>query len=330
MKGNYKKWINYIIGPILFILLSVSIYNKIKQQYTWQQIQTLFANAFNSKNRLSLFFLFLLMIINWTLEAAKWKLLMKPVQRVTLFTACKAILSGLSFSMFIPTAAGEYAGRTIYMQEGNRLRSLSLNIVGSISQLLITLTVGAAGLIYLRDILVASTAAGSSLSLLWLNGLLYAVLVAILVFGLIYFQIGPFTRWFEKIPFIQKHLIFVQSLEAFKLPQLTQILLLSVLRYTVFIVQYTIVLQLFNVQIFWLQAAFATAVLLLVLSAIPSVPNIAELGVRGEVSRQLFGLLSANTAGIVFSAALIWMVNLILPAIAGSLFLTGIKIFRNK
>ncbi len=268
--------------------------------------------------------------MNWTLEAAKWKLLMKPVQNVSLLTACKAVFSGLAVSMFIPTAAGEYAGRTLYMHEGNRLRSLSLNVIGSISQLVITLIAGVAGLIYLKKTLLTTTAFGNPLSLIWLNGMLYAVLVAIVVFLLIYFQIAWFTRWFEKIPFIQKHLIFVQSLEAFGLKQLTQILLLSILRYVVFIIQYLVVLQLFDVHIYWLQAALATAVLLLILSAIPSVPNIAELGVRGEVSRLLFGLLSTNIAGIVFSATLIWIVNLILPAVAGGIFLIGIKIFRNK
>lgn len=329
LKRNQKRALNYIAGPLLFLLLSGSIYRTISRQYNWRQIETIFLNAFNNKNHHFLFLLLLLMIVNWTLEAIKWKLVMKPVQQVSLFTACKAIFSGLSFSMFIPTAAGEYVGRTLYLHEGNRLRSLSLNVVGSISQLLITLIAGAAGLFYLKDVLI-NRSASTSLSLIWLNGLLYAVIVAIVVFAIIYFEIAWFTRWFEKIPFIQKHLIFVQGLEAFRLPQLTQILGLSVLRYFVFIVQYLLVFQLFDVAIYWVQAAGATAVLFLILSAVPAVPNIAELGVRGEVSRQLFGLLSANAAGIVFSAACIWIVNLIIPAVAGSLFLLGIKIFRNK
>ena len=330
LRRRYKRALNFIIGPLLFIILSWAIYHKINQQYSWQQIQTIFANAFNKSNRVLLLFLFILMIINWMLEAAKWKMLMKPVQPVSMLTACKAVFSGLSFSMFIPTAAGEYAGRTLYMHEGNRLRSLSLNIIGSISQLLVTLVAGVAGIFYLKKMLLDGTASSLNLSIIWLNGLLYAVIAAIIVFALIYFQMAPFTRWFEKIPFIQRHLIFVQNLEAFGLQQLTQILLLSVLRYVVFIVQYWLVFQLFGVQMAPVEAAFATAVLLLILSAIPSVPNIAELGVRGEVSRQLFGMLSANAAGIVFSAAFIWIVNLIIPAIAGSLFLMGIKIFRNK
>ena len=330
LKRSYKIILNYVVGPLLFAILSFFIYTKISEQYTRQQITNIVTNIFTKKNRANLIVLFLLMIINWTLEAAKWKIAMKPVQNISLFTACKAIFSGLSFSMLIPTAAGEYAGRTLYMQEGNRLRSVPLNIVGSISQLIITLVAGIGGLIYLRKNLLYEAAQFSTLSVIWLDGLMYAMVIAVFVFLLIYFQISWFTRWFEKIPFIQKHRIFVQSLEEFGLRQLTQILGLSVLRYFVFIVQYLVVFRLFNVHIFWVQAAFATAVLFLILSAIPSVPNIAELGVRGEVSRQLFGLLSANTAGIVFSAALIWIVNLILPAVAGSVFLIGIKIFRNK
>ena len=330
LKRKYKKLLNYIIGPALFIVLFLSIANKIKQQYSWQDLQTIFSNAFRPGNQLIVFFLIALMIANWTLEALKWKRLMKPVQQVSLLTACKAVFSGLSFSMFIPTAAGEYAGRAVYMHEGNRLRSLSLNVVGSISQLLITLTAGAIGLLQLKPLLLSHEAVGNSLASVWFNGVLYAVLVAIFVFSIIYFQLAWFTKWFEKIPFVQKHIIFVQSLEEFGTIQLTQILWLSFLRYIVFIVQYMLVFALFDVPINGWQAAFATAVLLLILSAIPSVPNIAELGVRGEVSQQVFGLLSTHTAGIVFSAAFIWIINLILPAIAGSLFLAGIKFFRNK
>jgi hypothetical protein len=46
------------------------------------------------------------------------------------------------------------------------------------------------------------------------------------------------------------------------------------------------------------------------------------------VSRQLFGLFSVNAAGIVSSAAFIWIINLIIPALAGTIFITGIKLFK--
>jgi hypothetical protein len=44
----------------------------------------------------------------------------------------------------------------------------------------------------------------------------------------------------------------------------------------------------------------------------------------------LFGLLSANTIGILATAAGIWIINLVIPAIAGSLLILGIRLFRNR
>jgi hypothetical protein len=41
---------------------------------------------------------------------------------------------------------GEYAGRVLFLNEGNRLRSISLTIVCSMSQLIITLLMGCIGL----------------------------------------------------------------------------------------------------------------------------------------------------------------------------------------
>jgi hypothetical protein len=67
----------------------------------------------------------------------------------------------------------------------------------------------------------------------------------------------------------------------------------------------------------------------LILAVVPTIA-LAELGVRGKISIFLFGAFSTNTLGIVLTASTIWLINLILPALAGSLFVLGIKLFRNK
>jgi hypothetical protein len=43
----------------------------------------------------------------------------------------------------------------------------------------------------------------------------------------------------------------------------------------------------------------------------------------------LFGLYSANTVGIYAAATGIWLVNLVLPALAGSLFILGVRVLRD-
>jgi hypothetical protein len=59
-------------------------------------------------------------------------------------------------------------------------------------------------------------------------------------------------------------------------------------------------------------------------------PTIAllELGLRWEYSIMLFGLFSGNILGIYAAATGIWLINLVLPAMAGSLFILGIRIIK--
>jgi hypothetical protein len=70
-------------------------------------------------------------------------------------------------------------------------------------------------------------------------------------------------------------------------------------------------------------------VMFLALAIVPTIA-LAELGLRGQLSIHLFGLFSNNTLGIVLTATGIWLINLIVPALAGSLFILGIKLFRSK
>ena len=49
-----------------------------------------------------------------------------------------------------------------------------------------------------------------------------------------------------------------------------------------------------------------------------------------EYYNGLIGMLSTNTAGIVFTATAIWFINRVFPALAGSLFMLGIKIFKRQ
>jgi hypothetical protein len=133
----------------------------------------------------------------------------------------------------------------------------------------------------------------------------------------------------EKIPFVAKHRFFIQQLEDFHWKELTRILFLSGSRYVVFLVQYVLLLQVFEVQVSVIDAVCMVSVMFLVMAIVPTIA-LAELGFRGKISLQLFGLLSNNTIGIIATAAGIWIINLIVPAIAGSLFILGVRLFRNK
>ncbi|GGH76972.1 hypothetical protein GCM10011379_42620 [Filimonas zeae] len=319
--------LNYIVGPVLFIVLTYAIYRRIQQQEnlknSWQVIQ----QSLRGPQQWKIWLVMALSLVNWGIEARKWQVLVQSVQKISLFRAFQAVLSGLAMTLFVPNRVGEYVGRILYMDEGNRLRSVALTLVGSVSQLVVTMVAGIGGLIYMRTYILTEGRHLEGLSEFWFDGLLYAIIVGTLLLLLVYYKLSSITVWVERIPFVSKFSYFIQNVETLHWRELTRVLSLSVCRFTVFTFQYLLLMQVFDVHISIIDGWWLICVMFLVLAIVPSIP-IAELGVRGNASLQLFGLLSTNTIGIIATAAGIWSINLILPSLAGSLFILGIKLFR--
>jgi uncharacterized membrane protein YbhN (UPF0104 family) len=276
---------------------------------------------------LNLVAVFFLMIINWGIEAFKWKIAVQRIQQVSYFTAYKAILSGTSFSVTTPNRVGEYLGRVLYMNEGNRLKAISLTIAGSMSQLLITLFMGLLGFIILRKPIQNA----HILSGIWLQLMVYGVIFVLIILTVFYFRLSWIIRWIDHLPGVRKWAWLLKELESFNATLLLQILSLSALRFLVFLIQYDLLFRLFNVDVSWWQGLWAVSVSFLVMAIIPTIALFTDLGLRGQVSLKLIGLFSGNSLGIGLTSVSIWFINLIIPALAGSLLILSIKrIFKNN
>ncbi len=262
----------------------------------------------------------ILMFVNWSVEAIKWKISIRQVQQVSFAKAFKAVLSGVSFSVSTPNRVGEYLGRVMYMDEGNRLKTISITIVGSISQLIITLLMGGIGLVILRSTIEE----GHLISSIWIKVILYGVLLALAVLTVFYFKLSWLTKWVDRLPGSNRFAYLVRALEDFNATLLLTLLSLSLLRFIVFIIQYYLLFRLFNVEVTGWQTFWSVSVSFLILAAIPSFA-IVELVQRGFVTKTIVGLYSTNIAGIGLATAGIWLINLIVPAIIGSLLIVGIK-----
>ncbi|HQR93765.1 MAG TPA: hypothetical protein PLZ97_10460, partial [Sediminibacterium sp.] len=91
-----------------------------------------------------------LMTLNWGLEARKWQLLASKVQPISYWSAYRAILSGQAFALNTINRSGDFLGRILYLEEGNRLRAVGLSLIGSMSQILVTFGIGFISLTVLR------------------------------------------------------------------------------------------------------------------------------------------------------------------------------------
>jgi len=327
LSRQFKILLNYVLGPLLFIILGYIIYTRVKTQPDLSEKINLLKTAFSKQNAWEIILLLLLLCTNWGIEARKWQLMMRPVERVNFLTSTKAILSGLALSLFLPNGFGEYPGRALYMKEGNRLRSVALNMAGSMAQLIVTLVTGVISLLYLKAYVWNKTVEMQGFSILWLNGIISMIILGTALLILTYFRLSWLTNLAEKIPFVNRYKYFIEGLETFHWKELTRILNLSCIRFVVFVVQYIIVLHMLDVKINIIDAICTTCVLFLLLAILPTIP-FADVGIRGEAGRQLFGLLTPDAFGTIVTIAVIWFVNLIIPSAVGSLFLLSIKLFK--
>ena len=326
---NIKIIFKYILAPLLAIWLFYSLYQQIKLQPHLHESIVLIKEAPFGNQSWKFWIVVILAFFNWGLEARKWQLLLKPLQQMNFYRAYKSVLSGLALSLNTPNRMGEYGGRILYVKEGSRLKAISLSIAGSISQLIVTLILGCCGLIYLLYFQTAHSGPLMGLSVFWIQILLLisAIVTAILI--LFFFRLSWLIKLIEKIPASKKFIQYINVLEQFTAKLLLSLLWLSFFRYLVFVLQYILLLQVLHVEIFWVNSFWIISILFLVLAIVPSFA-IADLGIRGKFSLELLSVYSINTLGILGTTFGIWFINLFIPALAGSILILGIKIFKEK
>ncbi len=325
LNKNITIFINYFLGPSLFLWLCYSIYHQIQQQ---PNLAISWLHAKNALGTTKIFYLAgacLLMLLNWGLEAVKWKIAVAVMHPISFIQSFKAVLSGVSFSVTTPNRVGEYLGRMMYMPEGKRLKIIAITLIASFSQILITLFVGLIGFIVLKSYLTEA----QLISTVWHRFIAAGLALSVSILTLLYFSLPRLENWLEGLLKHSRHLYLIQAVHLFHVQRLLALMLLSLTRYAVFAIQYVLVFRLFGVDVpvgtlFWVMS-----LVFLALAIIPSI-TLIEIGIRGEVCLQLVGLFTLNSLGILLTSLSVWFINLMIPAFAGSLLILGIKIFKRR
>ena len=325
LNKNIKIFLNYVLGPLLFTWLSYSVFKQIKNQPNLEESWLNIKASFSDSRVLNFILVFVLMFVNWSLEALKWKISVQRVQPVRFFRSLKAVFSGVSFSVTTPNRTGEYLGRVLYMDDGNRLKVISLTILGSISQLLVTIFFGLLGLLILR---AGIANVNLSVWMVWIKeiGIIGASLVFIIL-TVFYFRIGWLVKWINKIPAIKKYIWLINELEKTDTTLLMRLLSISLLRYLVFATQYFLLFRFFGVEVNWWQGFWATAIVFFVMAITPTI-ELFEVVKKMYITKEIFAIFTVNTLAIGFVTTTIWCINLVIPAAIGSLLILGIKFFK--
>lgn len=315
---NIKIILNRLIGPALFVWVSYSIYQQILKQPDLDASISYIKETFRVHQLWKFLPVVCLMGFNWILEAAKWKVLIYSLEPVSLIQSLKTVLAGLATGLGTPNRIGEYGGRALYMRKENRMGSLSATAVSSFSQLLITLFFGLSGILILKTNITGNPPV-----------ILSAAGIFCIVCCYIYFHPSGIIEIVKRFPFSQKILPHLTILEKLPVTVLLRVLLLSSIRYLVFVCQFILLLEIMRVDIDWWRALWSVSILYLILAIVPSVA-LLELSVRAKAGILLFQTMSKNVMGIYAASTGIWIINVIVPAVIGSTFLMKQKIINTN
>jgi len=277
-----------------------------------------------------------LMLVNWGIESLKWQFLMNKVEKISFLKSYEAILSGISVSIFTPNRVGEWFGRVFIMKKANPWKGVFVTMIGSFSQLLITIVVGSIALVFYIPTYFHDAAFYS-------NYLVYGLILLVTVITgsllLIFLNVNALPGFINRL--IKKQFVhfneYINVISHYTTFELITVMIFSFLRYCVFTLQFYILLMMFSVKIPFLHGMMIISMIFFVMTAIPTV-TLAELGIRGSGARQLsgrsferFGTLTDKIEiGILSATSTLWLVNLAVPALLGTLFVYRLTFFRKK
>lgn len=260
-----------------------------------------------------------LMLVNWGIEAFKWRRIIKPIEPISLKLAIESVFCGLTWAVFTPNRLGEYGGRVFFLSPKRRIVGVVAMATGNIGQLVITNVFGAIAVCFF---VYRFTPIELSLYL--------AIVVVSIAFCLFFIIFFFNIRWLNGIllsmRFTRKYKKFYSILARYKKLELLKILGFCLARYLVFSLQYVILFL-------WLIPGINIADVLMLLfifffvqSSLPSL-DLLDIGVRSVTAIFFFKYITQENAAVVACIASIWLINIIIPAILGSYFVFKLNFF---
>ncbi len=314
-----KKYLSIIIKIVIVFFSFYFIYHQLVENKSFEELDISVLIDTVKKNKVYLVGVIIMMFLNWLVEALKWRYMISKIEKISIMTAYRAVFTGITVSTFTPNRIGEYGGRVFCLEKGDRIKAVFITVLCSMSQLLVTILYGSISLFILFDeILIDKTFLSVSLLILLNLFLLFS-----------YFNISHIVNFLEKFKLIKSFKKYLEVLVMYNYKDLIIAFIYSNTRYFIFSLQFIILLHVFGINISFMDAILSVILIFFFITITPTI-TIAEIGVRGSVAIFVLGLFSSNDIAILSSTTLLWLINLIIPAIIGSFFVFSLKFFRSK
>jgi len=258
-----------------------------------------------------------LMPINWFLESKKWQILMSPHIALSLNDALKTVLSGIALGIATPARIGEYGGRLLTSDPNHKPQVISATLLGSIAQNLCNVVMGLVFSYYFLK---------SIFNVTYSDHITFCIVVGLQIGILIFIyyklpKVAKFVERFLKWKYFLKISSKLKSLDLYTVPLLNKIILISLLRYSIYFTQYFLILKFLGVQNDFLALSGGIASIYLIQTGIP-LPAFLSILARGELAILVWSSLGIAELTALVATFILWFVNLIFPSLVGLVILT--------
>jgi MFS family permease len=320
LTAHAKKLLSYLIKLGILVLAFWFIYQRIgKYHDSLHNFSTLVARIPVTRVFLVIGSVLALMLVNWVLEALKWQYLSHKLAALTVWQSIESVFCGLTWAIFTPNRFGEYGGRVMYLPRRRRIYGVFAMAVGSFGQNVVTNVLGGVGLAWFLCTYIFKSHWLIAGSILCNLGLIAVMLI-------IYFNIRWFVGLLDRIKFLKKYRRFFDIMGEYTFNELMRIMGFCMARFFVFTFQYFLIIHLLIPQLGVVPMMLMMFVFFFIQSAMPS-QDIIDFGVRNFTASMLFAYITHQQIAIVVAVSLIYIVNIIIPAILGSVFVLNLKFF---
>lgn len=321
LNSAYFRYLNTALKVLIALICLWFLYREFFKKDNFSTLWELFISTPVTFKSLAIIASALaLVFVNWGLETFKWHMLIARVEPISWFKAFESVISGITFSLFTPNRIGEFAARIFYLETNHRIKGILISIIGSVSQLCITIIAGSFCFCYYLIV-------HQDLDNLEKTLLITAAVITSTIILLFYYNMDILRTILLKINRAKRTRMYLNVFSSYAASDLSKILTLSFARYLTFSFQYFLLLRFFNISISLAEGFVIISSIFFVLAIIPTIA-LAELGIRGAAAIYFLGSYSSNSLGIVASSYGLWCINLALPAVLGLLFLPQINFFR--
>lgn len=292
------------IWKIIVIVLGVAalgvLVHRLYTTFSLHQIREMYQMIIQPSSLGYFFLIIILMPVNWMIESWKWYKVSNVVEKNNFVNAVKSLLVGMAYGHLLPGRSSEFLGKVLFYSEKNKSNIIVLHFVNAAFQMYVTIVVG---LFFLLVDYGSSLFSDSHFQIIvWT-----AIVLMFLVSGLVFYsnKLNVLKRYFNQLNFNIENSLKIE------------LLLLSFVRYFVFVLQFFLVFKVFKSELeFNVEFIARISFYFLLTSVIPMV-SVIEVAVRSLIGIYIFQKWGMNDLQITTIVSIIWLINLVIPSIAG-------------